>query len=250
MTAGTERALLTRAEELADTTDLAGQLTEIIGWARAARIDQAALAGLVTAVRLLDGDATALFRAVRGRHTGGRFGRDTELLEAVEEAETGICGRVKGAAHLGRQARAALQQAQVDEAAADAGLACARQMPTAEPCQGCHHARTRAIQAAQRDLQDAGERARYASGALEVLAALRLPEALRAIRRVPEDLREVYAAAYDLVIQDPRAMPEDGDFITGETTSAAMAAKMLAARARPPGAAGPDASPEDARRPA
>ena len=98
MTAGIERALLARAHELADTTDLAGWITEIIGWARAARVDQAALAGLVTAVRLLDGDATTLFRAVRGRHqAGGRFGRDTELLEITAEAGDEIaapgCGR-------------------------------------------------------------------------------------------------------------------------------------------------------------
>ena len=62
-----ERALLARAHELTDTAGLAEEITTIIGRARAARVDQAALAGLVTAVRLLDGDASALFRAVRGR---------------------------------------------------------------------------------------------------------------------------------------------------------------------------------------
>src|SRR5260370_890001 len=146
MTAGIERDLLARAEELADTADLAGWITEIIGWA-------------------------------------------------------------------------------------GAELARARGMPTADPCQGCHHARVGAIQAAQRELEDARERGDCAGAALEALAPLKLPQALRAVRRVPEDLREVYAAAYDLVTRDPGAMPKDGDFITGETTPAAMAAKMLAARA-------------------
>src|SRR5258707_6236129 len=77
MGAETERALLARAEELADTGDLAERIIEIIGWARAARVDQEALGGLVTAVRLLDGDVIALFRAVRGRYQAGKFHRDT-----------------------------------------------------------------------------------------------------------------------------------------------------------------------------
>jgi hypothetical protein len=53
---------------------------------------------------------------------------------------------------------------------------------------------------------------------VEVLAPLKLPDALRAVRRVPEDLREVYEAVYDLVTQDAKAMPKDGDFITGRTS--------------------------------
>jgi len=246
MTAPVECDLLARAEELADTADLASQITEIIGWARAARIDQAALAGLVTAVRLLDGDVTALFRAVRGRHhAGGRFGRDTELLEITADAGDEIAARTAAARQLRRQATEALQRAQADEAAAARDLSAAHAMPTAEPCRGCHGAKASAIAAAHSDLEDARERAGYASDALEVLAALKLPEALQAVRRVPEDLREVYASVYDLVTRDSQAMPEDGDFITGETSSAAMAAKMLAARARPPvpAAAGPEPGP-------
>ena len=230
MTAGTGHALLARAHELADTADLAGQLTEIIGWARAARVDQAALAGLVTAVKMLDGDVTALFRAVRGRHTGGRFSRDTELLDILADAEADIESRVSAAAQLRRQASQALQRARADEAAARDQLARARAMPVADPCRGCHGAKASAIQAAQAELSDARERASLADAALEILAGLKLAEALRAVRRVPEDLREVYAAAYDLVTRDPRAMPKDGDFITGETSPAAMAARMLAAR--------------------
>src|SRR5580704_7326707 len=87
MTAEAERALLTRADELADTAGLAGQITAIIGRARAGRVDQAALGGLVTAVRLLDGEVTALFRAARGRHPDGAFRRDADLLEAAKEIE-------------------------------------------------------------------------------------------------------------------------------------------------------------------
>jgi hypothetical protein len=234
MTAGTGRALLTRAEDMADTTDLAGQLTEIIGRARAARVDQDALAGLVAAVRILGGDVTALFRAARGRHPDGPYQHDTGLLDAVEEISIDLAAAATAAARLQDQARQELQQARDDEAAASRALAAARALAVAEPCQGCHAARASAIEAAQRDLSAAREQARYAGAALEVLAGLKLRQALRAVRRVPEDLHETYAAAYDLVTRDPRAMPEDGDFITGQETPAAMAAAMLAARARPP----------------
>lgn len=233
MTAAAERDLLARADDLADTADLVGWLTEIIGWARAAHVDQAALAGLVTAVRILDGDVTALFRAVRGRHAGSRFGRHTELLDILADAEAGLDGRARAAAQLRGQARQALHRARAGEDAARGQLACALAMPVAEPCRGCHGAKAAAVEAAQRDLDDARERARYASDTLEILAGLKLAEALHAVRRVPEDLREVYAEAYVLVARDPGAMPKDGDFITGQASPAVMAARMLAARTRP-----------------
>src|SRR5260221_2697079 len=114
MGAEVERALLARAEELADTGDLAERIIEIIGWAGAARVDQEALGGLVTAVRLLDGDVIALFRAVRGRYQAGEFNHDTELLEIVEEVEDDISAQARAAARLRRQADAALQPAPSD----------------------------------------------------------------------------------------------------------------------------------------
>jgi hypothetical protein len=234
MTAGTGRALLTRAEELADTTDLAGQVNQIIARARAARVDQDALGGLVAAVRFLGGDVTALFRAVRGRHPDGPYQHDTGLLEAVEEISGDLAAVAAAAARLQAQAGPALQQAREDEDAAGRALAAAQAMPAAEPCQGCHEARASAIEAAQSDLGDAREQAGHAGAALEILTALKLRQALRAVRRVPEDLTETYAAAYDLATRDPRAMPKDGDFITGQKTAADMAAAMLAARARSP----------------
>jgi hypothetical protein len=237
MTAAAERVLLARADELADTAGLAGEITEIIGRARAARVDPAALAGLVTAVRLLGGDVTALFRAVRGRHRdGGRFGCDTELLEAADETGASITARARAAGALRGQAGEALRQARADAEAAGHALARAQAMPVADPCRGCHPARDCAIEAARHDLAGAREREDLAGAALEVLAPLprTLTAALRAVRRLPGDLHDTYAAAYDLVTADPRAMPADGDFITG--TAAAMATAMLAARI--PGLAG------------
>jgi hypothetical protein len=219
---------------MADTAGLADQITGIIGRARAARVDQDALAGLVTAVRILGGDVTTLFRAARGRHPDGPYQHDTGILDAVEEISIDLAAAATAAARLQDQAGQELQQARDDHDAARRALAAARSLAVAEPCQGCHAARASAIEAAQRDLGDAREQARYAAAALEVLAGLKLRQALRAVRRVPEDLHETYAAAYDLVTRDPRAMPKDGDFITGQENPAAMAAAMLAARARPP----------------
>jgi hypothetical protein len=229
-----ERALLARAHELADAAGLAEEITTIIGRARAARVDQTALAGLVTAVRLLDGDATALFRAVRGCQNAGGFDTDTELLEAVDEAAEDLVARISAAAQFHCRGDEALQQARVDAETARRELARALAMSVASPCQGCHAARIGAIDDAERHLDDACEREDLAVAAVEILASLarKLPAALRAVRRVPDDLREAYEAVYDLVTADPQAMPEDGDFITGERTSAEMAARMLAARIR------------------
>lgn len=229
-----ERVLLARAHELADTVGLAEEITTIIGRARAARVDQAALAGLVTAVRLLDGDATALFRAIRGRQDDGGFGTDTELLEAANEADEDLVARIRAAAQLRRQADEALRRARADAETARRELARALAMSVANPCRGCHAARASAIDEAERQLDDAREREDLAAATIEILAPLarKLPVALRAARRVPDDLHEAYEAAYDLVAADPGAMPRDGDFITGEKTAAAMAARMLAARIR------------------
>src|SRR2546421_144743 len=151
MTAGAQRALLARADELADTTGPAGEITQTIGRAPAAPAD-----------------------AGTARHD----------------------------------------------------LARAQAMTVHNPCQGCHGARDYAIGTAQRALDDAREREDLAGAALEILAPLprTLGAALRAVERLPEDLHDTYAAVYDLVTADPKAMPGDGDFITG--TAAAMAAQL------------------------
>lgn len=229
-----ERVLLARAHELADTAGLAEEITTIIGRARTARVDQVALAGLVTAVRLLDGDATALFRAVRGRRDDGGFGRDTELLEAADQAAEDIAARIRAVGQLHRQADEVLQRARADIEAARNELARALAMSVTNPCHGCHSARSSAIEAAERHLDDACEREGLAAAAIEVLALLvrKLSAALRAVRRVPDDLHEAYEATYDLVSADPQALPQDGDFITGQWTAAEMAARMLASRIR------------------
>jgi len=85
--------------------------------------------------------------------------------------------------------------------------------------------------AAQGKIDDAQIRSEILNAAIEVLLPLKLRDALDAVRRVPEDLHQVYEAVYELVAQDPEAMPRSGDWITGEVTAAGMAAGLLAARA-------------------
>jgi hypothetical protein len=74
-----------------------------------------------------------------------------------------------------------------------------------------------AIEAAQHELGGAREGASFASDALQVLAGPKLPQALKAVRRVLDDLREVYAEIY--ATSSPAGPPPP-----------AMATRMLAER--------------------
>jgi hypothetical protein len=216
MSAEAGSRILARAEELADTSELADEIIEITSRARAAGIDQGALGGLVRAVRALDGDPAALFRAVRSRGRADRFAADHEMLDAVSDVEDEIAQRARAVRDLRHQGTQARRQAQQDRTAAENQLARARAMHVTDLCTGCHQARAHAIESAQRQLAGAQEREDLASGALEVLAPLAYPAALQAVRRVPEDLEAIYEAVYDLVHRDPHAMPKNGTFITGE----------------------------------
>jgi hypothetical protein len=89
------------------------------------------------------------------------------------------------------------------------------------------------------------------TAALQGLAPLprKLAAALRAVRRLPEDLHDTCTAACDLVTVSPKAMPRDEDFLTG--TVAVMAAAMLAARiTRTPRGQYPPAGPLTRKEPA
>jgi hypothetical protein len=231
MSAEQERSLLARAEELADLDDLNDLIITTIGMARAARVDQEALQGLTTAVRALDGDVTALFRAATGRGRPSEFTRDTELLETVEEIEDDLSQRIRALRQLRTQIHEALDRARADDAAGRRDLAAAKAMFTTYPCKGCHPHRDAAIAAAQGKIDDAQIRLQVLNAAVELLLSLKLQDALDGVRRVPEDLHQVYETVYDLVAQDPQAMPKSGDWITGEVTAAGMAAGLLAARA-------------------
>jgi len=213
MNADRERRLLARAHTLADTEDLAEEVTAILGGGRAARLDPDALPGLAGAALALGADSLTVYRAEESR-----FADDGEFAAAVEEADDATTGRAAAAARLAAEAAAALDAAREALDAGHAELDDARAMPVYRPCDGCHAARDGAVAAAQAHIADAEERVAYAqeaATALERLAA-RLRCALACLRRVMGDLAHTYETVYELRRRG-RVMPKDGDWLTGET---------------------------------
>jgi hypothetical protein len=212
-----ERALLARAHALAGVEDLAEEVTGILGGARAARLDPDALASLAGAALALGAGSLQVYRA-----EAARFADDRELLDAVEDAEADVAGRVAATRQLQSEVSDALARAREDLEEARDDLDAARAMPVHRPCDGCHAARAAAIAAAQERIRDAQERIAYCEQALRVLVPLahRLAAALAAIRRVPGDLDGTYEQVYGHV-RSGRLMPKDGDWLTGQDTAAA-----------------------------
>jgi hypothetical protein len=212
MTADTERALLARAEDLADTDDLAETVTGILGRARGNRLDPDALTAVTGAALALGADSVTVYRA-----EGKPYDFDTDYAEAIDDAEDEIADQlaaVTEARDEAEDARTAAHDA-LDEARDD--LAEARDMPVDRPCTGCHDDRREAIDEAKEAIVDARERIGYAEAAIAELddAAEKLERALTCIRRALPDLGEVYEPVYEHV-DAGRVMPKDGDFITGE----------------------------------
>lgn len=212
-----ERAVVRRAGELAeDAADIAGAVITLIGRARKARVDQAALSGPVTAVRLLDENAAfRLMAACRGRVTAAPYARDGDLLAHGEDIEAELDDLARTALALTAAAEAAAGRARRDADKAVRDLAAAQALPVSGECDGCHDRRAAAVDAARRDLRDAKDRCKCCTDATRMLRDLRFREALAAMRRLPEDLAGTYEPAYDLVRADPQALPRDGDFLTG-----------------------------------
>lgn len=226
MTAERERALLARAEELEDTSDLTEDVTEALGSARGARLDPDALTNLAQTALVLGADTVTVYRAA-----GSAFLADTDMAEAVDECEDAIADRAAVVRRELDEAEAALRDAREALAGAKADLAAARTMPVSRPCDGCHDERAAAIDAAKQAITDARERVGYAKDAIDVLIEVdrQLALALLLIRRVLPDVGSVYEPVYDHV-DAGRLMPKDGDFLTGDdgvtaTTSAVRTAK-------------------------
>lgn len=216
MSADAERALLTRAEELAETTDIADEIITLIARARRARVDQSALSGPVAAVRALDGNPFRLMAAALGRTGLPLYRTDAALIADGDDIEDELSAREKIQAALMTAAIRAFKQARDDAERAAEALEDARAMAVKDECDGCHEARAAAIDAAIDALRDARDRAGLAKDAFRTLRRLRFHAARAAMERLPGDLQAVYEAVYDLVATDPHAMPSDGDFITGE----------------------------------
>jgi len=196
-----ERQLLARARELADLGETAETVTAILGGARRAGLDPAALGGLVGAVTALGVDGVAVYAA--GRGPGARYASEGEFLSALADAEDDIAEQFKAAGQLHDQVVTALDSALED---LDAG----RAMPAGDPCDGCHGRRAAAI-------ADAETRVRFCEAAIEILEPLggQLRHALARLRAVPADRGETYESVYTL-IRRCGAMPHQGRWITGQ----------------------------------
>jgi hypothetical protein len=212
MTAETERARLARARELDDTEDLEEEVTDALGSGRAARLDPDALTSLAQCALVLGADRLTVYRA-----TGDAFPTDSDMAEAVDDAEAAIADRAAVVAGELDGAESELADAREAMADARAELADARAMPVSRPCDGCHAERRAAIADAHEAIADARERIGYAKAAIAVLADVgkRLARALKLIRRVLPEVGEVYEQVLDH-LDAGRVLPKDGDWIGGD----------------------------------
>lgn len=229
----TEEQLHARADLLDETGDLAATVTEILVGASDAGVDPRAIVSLRAAIRALDpaGGAPGYQASSRtGRAPRSGYGSDSELLEAVSDAEDQIRDWLRDVERLQEQltatadqAQDGLARAQRDLATAQMGLAAALAMSTQDPCTGCHSAKTAAIAAAEADIttaaeqiRDAAQRIRISADSAEILDPLdrRLRAALQALRQVPYDLGEVYELIYQFIRRGGK-MPRFGRWIQG-----------------------------------
>jgi hypothetical protein len=220
---GYEQRLLTRAEMLEDTGDLAQVITGVLAGAQGAGVDPAAVTSLQGAVRALDPGAGTSYDAggKQDRHAGGGYRSDSEMLEAVSEAEDDVRERLREVQQLQDRVLAALEAALEAHAAARAALAAAYAMPVKQECDGCHAARAAAISAAEAAIADAEARIRICEAAAELLGPLaaRLHRALERLRAVPQDLGEVYELVYEFIRRGGK-LPVCGRWIEGAGTRA------------------------------
>jgi hypothetical protein len=216
---GNEQALLACAEVLEDTGDLVQVITGVLAGAQGAGLDPAAATSLQAAVRALDPGAGTSYDAGsnQDRHAGGGYRSDSEMLEAVSEAEDDVQDRLREVQQLHERVLTALEAAQEALAAARAALAAAYAMPVKEKCDGCHAARAAAISAAEAAIAGAEERIRICEAATELLGPLaaRLHRALERLRAVPQDLGEVYELVYEFIRRGGK-LPVFGRWIEGE----------------------------------
>jgi hypothetical protein len=229
---GYEAQLLARAEELDETSELAGQVIAILGRGRAAGLDgHDALGGLTRAALALDGDHLAIYRA-----SGTQFADERELAGALLDADDEIMDWLAEARRTQAQALAALAAARAALAAAGAALAAAQAALSAALAMPAHtkeesSARDAAISAAEESIAEAEGRIAeaqlriaLAEQALAILGPLinRLCRAVAHIRRVPQDLGEYYEGWYQH-LRLGRQAPHDGRWITGDGTELAGA---------------------------
>ena len=229
---GYEEQLLTRAEMLAETGELAQAVTGILTGAQGAGVDPRAVTSLTAALQTLDPGASAGYSAGsrKDRQDGSGYGSDGEFLEALSDAEDQVREHQREVTELREQVALALDRAQRDLGqarrdleAARAALAAAYAMATRQPCGGCHSARAAAMAAAQAAvaeaearIADAERRTGICEAAADILAPLaeRLARALAQLRTVPQDLGEAYELIYEFVRRGGK-LPRYGRWIEG-----------------------------------
>jgi hypothetical protein len=202
MSAAYEHGLAAQATELADQArELGAEVTAVLGGARNAGLDPAALSPLTGAALALGAGQLAVYRA----HTAvpGAIPDDVTFLAHVADAEDDAAELRTAAARLAGKAAAALDAARDALDAADA-------MTASDPCDGCHDARAAAI-------GDARTRIAACDQTLDLLTELdrRLRYALTRLAAVPAMLGETYESVYALIRSGGR-MPHEGRWITGE----------------------------------
>jgi len=94
---GYEEQLVTRAEMLQDTDELAQAVTDVLAGAQGAGLDPGAVTSLTAAARALGPAGSTGYDAgsKTGRHPGSGYGSDSEFLEAVSGAEGEIRQRLR-----------------------------------------------------------------------------------------------------------------------------------------------------------
>jgi hypothetical protein len=232
---GYEETLLTRAEMLEETGELAQAVAEVLQGAQGAGVDPRAVISLTAALQILDPGASATYRAgsQKDRREGSGYGSDGEFLEALSDTEDQVREHLREVAELREQvvlvmdrAEQDLGQARRDLEVARAALAAAYAMPTRKPCDGCHAARAAAIAAAEAAVADAEARIADAErrigiceAAADILDPLAecLARALARLRTVPQDLGEVYELVYAFVCSGGK-LPRYGRWIEGART--------------------------------
>jgi hypothetical protein len=225
---GYEETLLTRAEMLEDTGDLAQPVLAVLAGAQGAGVDPRAVISLTAALQALDPGASTGYSAgsQKDRRDGSGYGSDGEFLEALSDAEDQVREHLREVRELREQVALALDRAQEDLGQARRDLAAAYAMSTRQPCDDCHAARTTAIAAAEAAVADAEARIADAErriGICEAAAdlldplAVGLARALAQLRTVPQDLGEVYELIYAFVRSGGK-LPRYGRWIEGART--------------------------------
>jgi hypothetical protein len=207
-------------------------VSDLLTGAQGAGVDPRAVISLTAALQALDPGASTGYSggSQKDRRDGSGYGSDSEFLEALSDAEDQVREHLREVKALQEQVSVALDRAQQDLGqarhdleVARAALAAAYAMPTREPCDGCHNARTAAIAAAEAAVADADariadaqRRIAFCEAAADILDPLaeRLARALAQLRTVPQDLGEVYELIYQFVRSGGK-LPRYGRWIEG-----------------------------------